>query len=133
VRSVNGVLGGGEEAWTERASTELRDPGAGSEGGVLGECAALNIRAITRHPVVSRAARSTSGYKLAPRPGCGWTSKSGGCERGGDDAEVAAGGAFAAGDAEVDGAVEDAWFAVWGGDDHGGGAAAVEVDGIVSA
>ena len=123
---MNGVLGGGE-ACGERAITEPRDPGGGSEGGVLGERGALNIRAIMRHLVVSRGALNLRLQAGTPSGVRG----SGGSERGGEDAEVAAGGAFAAGDAEVDGAVEDAWFAVWGGDDHGGGAAAVEVDGVV--
>ena len=96
-----------------------------SSGGVAR--GALNIRAIMRHPVVSRGALNLRLQAGTPSGVRG----SGGSERGGEDAEVAAGGAFAAGDAEVDGAVEDAWFAVRGSDDHGGGAAAVEVDGVV--
>ena len=100
--------------------------GEGDGGGGL---AALNIRATTRHPVVSRGALNLRLQAGVPSGVRG----SGGSEWGGEDAEVAAGGAFAAGDAEVDGAVEDAGFAVWGGDDHGGGAASVEVDGVVGA
>ena len=55
------------------------------------------------------------------------------CSGFGEDAEVVADGALATGDALVDGAVEQARPSEGAFDDEGGGAATVQVDGLVSA